>query len=79
MPGVEPSERWDGERREVCGAGGQASSGSIGLAIGVRLLATVNQAGSVARANGGCILSRGPDTVLVPDVAFVRWERRCAA
>ncbi len=35
----------------------------------------MNDVGSVTGTNGACISSRHSDTVLVPDVAAVRWER----
>lgn len=75
MPSDEPWELWDGELRKVPSAGGKAS----GLAawIGALLLAFVRPRGLgwVTGADGSYVLSRNPDTVVVPDAAFISWSR----
>ena len=73
MPGDEPWELWDGELRKVCGAGGDASH--IAGIIAFLMREAARGVASIKGANGGYILSRDPDSVLVPDVAVVRWER----
>jgi len=75
LTGDEPWEVWDGELREVPSAGGRASR--IAMRIGARLLAhpTIDDLGMVTGADGSYILGRDRDTVVVPDVAFVRWDR----
>ena len=74
MPGDEPWEIWDGELRRVPGAGDRATRRA--LAIGSDLLAYERQhgVGMATGSDGSFILSADPDTV-VPDAAFVRWER----
>lgn len=75
MPGEEPWELWEGELRTVPGAGLEASE--IALVIGAAMLPVVRRSalGVVSTADGTYLLARNPDTVVVPDVAFVRWER----
>ena len=75
MPGDEPWELWDGELRKVGGAGVEAIdiAGWIGSLI--RQHVRPLRLGVVTGADGAFFLARDPDTVLVPDVAFVRWER----
>lgn len=52
-------------------------SSRIGMRIGSRLTAFVDEhdLGEVYGADGGFVLTRAPDTVRSPDVAFVRSER----
>lgn len=75
MPGHEPWEIWDGELRKAPGAGDRATR--TALAIGSDLLAYERQfgIGMATGSDGSFILSTDPDTVVVPDAAFVRWER----
>ena len=75
MPGDEPWEIWDGELRTVPGAGDRATR--TALAIGADLLAYERKhgVGMATGSDGAFILSTDPDTVVVPDAAFVRWER----
>ena len=50
---------------------------TLGLGIGARLWfhARRDALGLVTTANGGYVIARDPDTVLVPDAAFIRAER----
>ena len=77
MPGDEPWELWDGELKRVPSAGGEASgiAAQIIISIGIYLRAT--NLGHITGADGSYVLFRddGRDTVVVPDVAFVRWDR----
>ena len=75
MPGDEPWELWNGELRKEPSAGGTASV--LAQWIGALLVMWVRprRLGAVTGADGSYILTRDPDTVVVPDVAFVRWER----
>ena len=75
MPGDEPWEIWDGELRRVPSAGGRASriAGKIVTALNNYL--TSNDLGIATTADGTYILFRDPDTTVVPDVAFIRWDR----
>ncbi len=70
----EPWEIWEGELRKVPGAGSKAS----GLAhwIGHLILTFVvpRNLGHVTGADGSFVLRRDPDVVVVPDVAFTKWE-----
>lgn len=66
---------WDGELRKVPGAGGVAS----GLAAWIVSLLTQfvrpQRLGMVTGADGTYIILQEPQTIVVPDVAFVRWDR----
>ena len=75
MPGEEPWELWEGELRQVPGAGGRASGIAGDIFALIRPFVRASQLGMLTTADGTYILARDPDTVLVPDVAFVRWER----
>ncbi|MEA2528816.1 MAG: hypothetical protein QOG89_460 [Thermomicrobiales bacterium] len=75
MPGDEPWELWEGKFRKVPGAGGEASAIAGGIGMLITLFARPGKRGYVTAANGGYVTARNPDTVLVPDVGFVRRER----
>lgn len=64
-----------GELRKMSPAGGD--HGDIAMTIGASLKAHAKAAGlgKVYAAETGFLLSRNPDTVRAPDVAFVRTER----
>jgi Uma2 family endonuclease len=68
-------ELWEGELQEVPGAGGQASNiaGEIYALLGSHVRS--GKRGLLTTADGTSVFARGPYTVLVPDVAFVRWGR----
>ena len=75
MPGDEPWELWEGELREVPGAGVEAS-GIAAVILGLLFpFVRSSKLGVLTGADGTYIVHRDPDTVLVPDVAFVRWDR----
>jgi Uma2 family endonuclease len=75
MPGDEPWELWEGVLQKVPGAGGEASE--IALVVGASILSFVRsrKLGLVTTADGTYILQADPQTLVVPDVAFVRWDR----
>ena len=75
MPGDEPWELWDGELRQVPSAGGRASriAGKVLTRLSIHLMS--NDLGIVTGADGTYILFPDQRTAIVPDVAFVRWER----
>lgn len=75
MPTDEPWELWEGALQKVPGAGMEASA--LALVIGSLMLPFVRSSklGVLTTADGAFILARDPDTVVVPDVAFVRWDR----
>jgi len=75
MPGDEPWELWDGELRQVPSAGGRASriAGKIVTALNNYLASS--DLGIATTADGAYILFADQRTVVVPDVAFVRWDR----
>jgi Uma2 family endonuclease len=75
MPGDEPWELWEGALRKVPGSGALASSIAGGVGAEISLFVRPRGLGLVTAANGGYILARNPDTVLAPDVGFVRWDR----
>lgn len=71
-PGYELVE---GELKRTPPAGGQSSSMAVGIAAHLWNFVTPRQLGMVFGADGGFVLRRDPDTLLVPDVAFVRTDR----
>lgn len=71
----EPWEIWEGELREVGGAGGRASNlAGVILAL-IFPFDWAGGLGMLTGADGTYIVARDPDTVLVTDVAFVRRDR----
>ena len=75
MPTDAPWELWEGELREVPGAGMEASAIADWISALLWMFVKPRDIGVVTGADGGYILAHDPDTVVVPDVAFVRWER----
>lgn len=75
LPGDEPWEIWEGELREVGGAGGRASNLAGEIFSLLRPFVRAGKLGLLTGADGTYIVARDPDTVLVPDAAFVRWDR----
>jgi len=76
MPGDEPWEIWDGELRTVPSSGEEASGVAAQVLVSLGIYLRANKIGHVTGADGTYILLRDPDTVVVPDVAFVRWDSR---
>lgn len=76
MPGDEPWELWDGELRTVPSSGEEASGVAAQVLVSLGIYLRANKMGHVTGADGTYILLRDPDTVVVPDVAFVRWDSR---
>ena len=75
MPTDEPWEIWDGELRKVPGAGSEASS-IAGIVFALLWpCVRAGNLGMLTGADGTFIMLREPETVVVPDVAFVRRER----
>lgn len=75
MPGGEPWEIWEGDLHKAPGAGELASSLAAWIVVLVSLHVRPRRLGLVTGADGSYILARDPDTVVSPDVGFVRWER----
>ena len=75
MPGDEPWELWEGVLRKVPGAGVEASEVAGDIVALIRPFVRATKLGVLTTADGTYVLARDPDTVVVPDVAFVRWER----
>jgi Uma2 family endonuclease len=75
MPTDEPWELWEGELQKVPGAGLEASDLAqwIGMLLGS--FVRPRRLGKVTGADGTYILADDPQTIVVPDVAFVRAER----
>ena len=74
MPGDEPWELWEGALRKVPGSGLEASE-IAGVVIAFLLpFVRSRKLGVVSTSDGTYYLARNPDTIVVPDVAFVRWE-----
>ena len=75
MPTDEPWELWEGELRKVPGAGG-AASGLAGIIFALMLpFVRSRKLGMLTTADGTYILLRDPQTLAVPDVAFLNWGR----
>jgi Uma2 family endonuclease len=68
-------ELWEGELIEVSPSGGE--SASIAFRIGGFLFdyAETHKPGLFTNAEGGFVLSRNPNTVVAPDIGFVKGER----
>ena len=75
MPGDEPWELWDGELTAVPGSGGRSSRVAGRIVSRIDAYLEEHDLGIVTGADGTYILRRDRDTVLVPDAAFVRWDR----
>ena len=71
----EPWELWEGEVRRVPGVGLAASE--IAGVMFVRVFGFVRPRGLgvVTVADGAFILGRDPDVVVMPDVAYISWDR----
>jgi Uma2 family endonuclease len=74
-PTDQPWEVWEGELQEVPGAGQTASE--LAAVIIAFLLPFVRRRklGVLTSSDGTYYLSHDPETLVVPDVAFVRWDR----
>lgn len=75
MPGDEPWELWEGELRKVPSAGGTASGFAAWIGALILIFVRPRGLGWVTGADGSYIILTDPDTVVVPDAAFVRWDR----
>src|SRR5262245_20116683 len=75
MPTDEPWELWEGELRTVPGAGGTASQLAGMIFVLLWPFVSSRNLGMLTTADGTYILVHDPLTIVVPDVAFVRWER----
>jgi Uma2 family endonuclease len=70
----EPWELWNGELRKVPGAGLEASALAGWIGVLITLFVKPRNLGLVTFADGTFIFRRNPDVVVVPDVAFTKWE-----
>jgi Uma2 family endonuclease len=75
MPTDEPWELWEGELRKVPGAGFAASDLAHWIGVLISNFARPRRLGKVTGADGTYIILQNPQTVVVPDVAFVKWDR----
>ena len=73
--GVVEHELARGALIEMPPSGFESSEVSLSLGAEIRSFARLHNLGRVSGEQGGYILSRNPDTVLVPDVGFVRSDR----
>ena len=64
-----------GELRRMTGAGSWHSAVALEIGFLLRRCAAPNRSGHVTGADGGYLLERDPDTVRVPDAAFVSATR----
>jgi Uma2 family endonuclease len=70
----EPWELWEGELRKVPGAGSAASTLAGWIGILISRFVEPGDLGLITFADGSFIFRRNPDVVIVPDVAFTKWE-----
>jgi Uma2 family endonuclease len=70
----EPWELWEGELRKVPGAGSKASGLAHWIGYLISSFVVPRDLGHVTGADGSFVLRRNPDVVVVPDVAFTKWE-----
>ena len=75
MPTDEPWELWEGVLRKVPGAGGVASGLASWIAALLSYFVRPRNLGWVTGADGTYIILSDPQTIVVPDAAFVRWDR----
>ena len=75
MPTDEPWELRDGELLAIPGAGGAASALAGWISVLVGTFVRPRRLGMVTGADGTYILRHDPYTVVIPDVAFVSWDR----
>ncbi|MFN7588126.1 MAG: Uma2 family endonuclease [Planctomycetota bacterium] len=68
-------ELWRGELRRMSPAGHWHSSLALRLGAMLEVHVRRHRLGRVYGADGGFLLAHDPDTVLAPDVAFVRSDR----
>ena len=64
-----------GELKTMPPSGGEHGVVGVNLTLPLALHVKTNQLGLVFGAETGFILARNPDTVLAPDIAFVRREK----
>ena len=70
-----PYEIIDGELVEVSPASAEPAEVAIEFAGSIREFVRPRRLGRITGADGGFILRRDPDTVVAPDVGFIRRER----
>jgi Uma2 family endonuclease len=63
-----------GELREVSPSGIRASAVAVAISAWLMIYVIERELGIVTGADGGFVLERDPDTVLAPDVAFIRQD-----
>lgn len=75
MPNGENFELWHGELVEVSPSSINSSAIALWIAVRISLFVESRNLGFVSGENGGYLLFPNRDTVVAPDVGFVRWER----
>jgi Uma2 family endonuclease len=77
LPPDAPYELWRGELVEMPTSGQDSSAVAVWLVVRVAIFVEPRDLGVVTGADGGFILFShdGEDTVVAPDVGFVRWEK----
>ncbi len=68
-------ELWEGELRQMTPAGFQHGAIASSLASHLSQYVVAHQLGLITAAETGFLISRDPDTVLAPDIGFVRQTR----
>jgi Uma2 family endonuclease len=77
-PGSDRFELIQGELREVAAAGARHGAIGMRLAILIGSVPGIGAAGELFNSDTGCILTRDPDTLVKPDISFVRAGRLTA-
>jgi Uma2 family endonuclease len=75
MPTDEPWELWEGELQQVPGAGGEESGIAGEIFALIHPFVRSHSLGLLTPADGTYIILHDPQTIVVPDVAFVSWDR----
>jgi Uma2 family endonuclease len=77
MPADAPYELWHGVLVDVLPTGLESSATGVWLVVRVSVFVESHDLGVVTGADGGYLLlsDEGRETVVAPDVGFVRWER----
>jgi Uma2 family endonuclease len=74
MPSDEPWELWEGVLRKVPGAALKASGLAGWIGFHITRFVRPRGLGLVTGADGAFIFQRDPDVVVIPDIAFTKWE-----
>lgn len=75
MPNNDFLELWRGEIIELSPAGFRSAATAVRFVVRIGAFVETNDLGVVTAADGGFILIPSGNTVVAPDVAFLKWDR----